>query len=196
MVSVIAYPSFYYQFKKFFPDLKLFLKPQDIEEADLVIFSGGEDINPEIYGQENTYSIFNSQRDAIELYALKMALDLDKKIVGVCRGHQLINAYLGGNLVQDIEKDLSLYHEGDHDLAILELDSFISRSYNGGVNSLHHQGVVKTGKGLIPTSFYNGVYESTEGKNIITTQFHPEFMEYSSEFDSHKFFSEISAWSK
>lgn len=194
--AVIAYPSFSTSFAPYFKDLEIFSHPTQIENANLVIFSGGEDINPAIYKQENLYSMFNPRRDRVELYALELALELNKKILGVCRGHQLINAYLGGELVQDIETQIRKIHLGDHDLEILEGDSFIGNNYIFGVNSLHHQGVIKPGNGLTPTSFHKGVYESTESENIITTQFHPEFMgEWDLEmFDYPNFFKSIRAW--
>ena len=59
-----------------------------IAKAKLIIFTGGEDISPAIYGHENEYSYVNFERDKIELSILKYSLSLNKKILGVCRGHQ------------------------------------------------------------------------------------------------------------
>ena len=162
-----------------------------IYAAKLVIFTGGADINPEIYNQKNTYSYFDVKRDEAELLALRFALKLDKKILGVCRGHQLVNAYLGGELVQDIWRDLNQYHGTGHKLVFTKQDSLIKRMFKK-VNSLHHQGVTKAGKGLIPTSEHKGVIESCESKNVITVQFHPEFMTWSQE--AGEFFKFINNW--
>ena len=162
-----------------------------IREAKLIIFSGGADINPEIYNQENTYSFVDYKRDSVELKILNWALKMNKKILGVCRGHQLINAYLGGDLVQDLHKNLNVRHRGDHKLIYLTEDSLIKSLFHK-VNSLHHQGVIKAGEGLIPTSEFKGVFESCESKNIITVQFHPEFMLWKPE--TIKFFNYIRSW--
>ena len=161
-----------------------------IEDCKLIIFTGGEDINPSIYNQKNLYSHYNPNRDNIELTILKIALELNKKLLGICRGHQLINTYLGGFLVQDIRTQLNQKHYGNHKLDVLIPDTIVTSSFKN-VNSLHHQGVPVggIGKGLWATTFYNGVYESTENDDIITVQFHPEFM-----YDSGEFFNKIKSW--
>lgn len=78
-------------------------RPVDnMREADLVVFTGGEDINPEIYGKKahpSTY--FNTRRDKYELDALAAAKEMKKPIVGICRGAQLLCAAVGGILVQN-----------------------------------------------------------------------------------------------
>jgi len=147
-----------------------------LDEAKLVIFTGGEDINPAIYRQKNTQSTFSPLRDMAEIEVLRRSLALGKKILGVCRGHQLINAWLGGELVQDLATDLNVVHGMNHPLEYLNGGGTIGSIYQGYVNSIHHQGVVKPGEGLTPTTYWQGVYESTEGDNILTVQFHPEWM--------------------
>lgn len=147
------------------------------EAAKLVIFTGGSDINPAIYGQANKYSSFIPERDTAEIEILRRSIISGKKILGVCRGHQLINAYLGGILVQDITAQLNVVHENDHGLEIVEAGGIIPNVFSGRVNSIHHQGVVKCGEGLTPTTYWKGVYESTENRDILTTQFHPEWMD-------------------
>ena len=107
---------------------------------------------------------------------LRKALQMGKKILGVCRGHQIINAYLGGLLVQDITAQLNSVHEHEHELEILDAGGLIPNVFSGVVNSMHHQGVVKCGLGLTPTTYWKGVFESTESDHILTTQFHPEWM--------------------
>ena len=158
-----------------------------LEEANLVIFTGGEDINPAIYSQKNRHSNFNPLRDTAEIEVLRRALKLGKKILGVCRGHQLINAWLGGELVQDIGIELNEVHDGNHAIEVLDESGVIPNIYNE-VNSMHHQGVVKVGEGLRPTTYWKGVYESTEGDNILTVQFHPEWMY------THNTFAELTLW--
>jgi len=166
-----------------------------LEAAKLVIFTGGADINPAIYGQENTMSEFNPLRDTAEIEVLRRALYLGKKILGVCRGHQLINAWLGGELVQDIPTYLNTVHEADHPLEVLEASGVIPNLYNE-VNSIHHQGVVKVGEGLKPTTYWRGVFESTENDNILTVQFHPEWMYEQDNIAKLTLWDYLDAWAK
>lgn len=175
--------SFGHAFKMHIPSITYYIPGKGIqyyqnllEEAKLVIFTGGEDINPAIYGQANKFSSFTPERDTAEIEVLRRSLILGKKILGVCRGHQLINAYLGGLLVQDITHQLNVVHENDHSLEIVDAGGVIPNVFSDIVNSYHHQGVVKCGEGLTPTTYWKGVYESTENEHILTTQFHPEWM--------------------
>jgi putative glutamine amidotransferase len=147
-----------------------------LEDAKLVIFTGGADINPAIYGQRNKYSQFSPERDTAEIEVLRQCLARDKKMLGVCRGHQLINGYLGGLLVQDITMELNVVHENDHSLEVVDEGGLVPNVFCSPVNSLHHQGVVKAGEGLTPTTYWQGVYESTESDFALTVQFHPEWM--------------------
>lgn len=196
-----AHYAFIADFRKFFPNLQLVpsiaseaFKTEVIQKSDLVIFPGGSDISPSIYGEENTHSYPNSVRDKIEISVLETAIRLNKKILGVCRGHQLINAYLGGKLVQDLEIDLNASHDSYHYLTVHNSDSgMMTNIFSKGVNSLHHQGVIKPGKDLIPTSFHKGVIESIESvnKKIISVQFHPEFMNIDC---GYNFFEYIAKW--
>lgn len=152
-------------------------KLEKIHEYDLIIFSGGEDIDSRIYGESITYTRgINRKRDEIELEILAKALALDVKVFGVCRGHQLINAKLGGRLIQDLfmGQKPSLHHSSPHSLSKVHPDVFL-KDINT-VNSLHHQGVIQAGKHLQVTSTHRKIIESTIGKNVYTVQFHPEFM--------------------
>ncbi len=64
-----------------------------IEEADLVLFEGGEDISPEVYGQKaHKLTTPSKSRDAVEVLMYDKAVELKKPILGICRGAQLIAA--------------------------------------------------------------------------------------------------------
>lgn len=181
----IAYPAFYWDFWDYFPTIERVI-PREMDKYKLIIFSGGADISPSIYGEENIHSFPFPERDRVELPILKTALELGTKILGVCRGHQLINAYLGGRLIQDLSylED----HDYFHNLEFMTKKSLVETFFIQGVNSLHHQGVILEGSGLEITSKHKGVIESTESENIITVQFHPEFM------DARAFFQFIKEW--
>ena len=139
------------------------------DDMELLIFTGGQDINPEIYGEENIYSYYsNGRRDTVELALLDLVIPYDIPVFGICRGHQLISAYFGGKLHQDLDM-VGIGHDGQHNL-VMENDTF-------SVNSMHHQGVYIPALGQKVIGWHKEVSELTLGENYpyVTTQFHPEF---------------------
>lgn len=100
----------------------------DIATADLVMFTGGEDVSPSLYASPchpRTHS--NLERDVEEMKAFDAAFHLGKSMVGICRGAQFLCVMSGGELVQDQQNPNFL-----HDMSIP----------NGGkivVSSTHHQ---------------------------------------------------------
>jgi putative glutamine amidotransferase len=79
--------------------------------CDGILFTGGQDVNPSIYGEEITaeYQATNpelsAERDAMEPLLLDVMIRLDKPVLGICRGIQLINACLGGTLWHDLPSE-------------------------------------------------------------------------------------------
>jgi gamma-glutamyl-gamma-aminobutyrate hydrolase PuuD len=74
------------------------------EKPDLVCFTGGEDVSPELYGQEaipGTYS--NKKRDEYETQLFQKYLKAGVPMVGICRGGQFLNVMCGGKLWQDVD---------------------------------------------------------------------------------------------
>ena len=69
---------------------------------DLIVFTGGADIHPSIYGEKNTHSHCNIGRDKREIFVYRMAKKWNIKMFGICRGHQFLNALTGGKLIQDL----------------------------------------------------------------------------------------------
>ncbi len=73
-----------------------------IEEADIVLFTGGEDVDPSLYKTSNCgLSYSNLDRDMYEKEVFN-SIPKDKLVVGVCRGSQFLCVMNGGKLVQDI----------------------------------------------------------------------------------------------
>lgn len=186
--------AFFGAFQRIFPQIELLKEPRDVMEYDLVIFPGGSDINPSFYGEPNKYCGFiDKNRDSIEKVIFKNAYYRSKntKILGICRGHQLINAILGGYLIQDLKVEMGDNHPSGHSLKLIKITEF-SKIYKQ-VNSMHHQGVLHPGKGLSITTKYNGVIESTENDKIISVQYHPEFM---GGVATDQFFSMVKLWAR
>jgi len=74
----------------------------DMRDSDLVVFTGGEDVNPALYAKRaHPTSYWSERRDNFEVGAFREARRLDKKMVGICRGAQLLCVLAGGILVQN-----------------------------------------------------------------------------------------------
>lgn len=74
-----------------------------ITDADLICFTGGEDVSPELYGEsthKKTYS--NARRDSVEKEIFLAALDRKIPMVGICRGGQFLNVMSGGKMYQHV----------------------------------------------------------------------------------------------
>ena len=152
---------------------------------DGLLLGGGADVDPARYGEENTAcGGLDTARDAAEFALLEAYVKAGKPVLGICRGHQLMNVFFGGSLYQHLPcADMHIpTSEGDnaHEVTALP-DSILGKLYGERfvVNSVHHQGVKKLGQGLVATAFWNGEYveaiEHTEYP-IFGVQWHPERM--------------------
>lgn len=79
--------------------------------CDGILFTGGQDVNPTLYGEKVTPEYqatkpeLSAERDAMEPPLLDTMIRLDKPVLGICRGIQLINACLGGTLWRDLPSE-------------------------------------------------------------------------------------------
>lgn len=171
----IAYPEWLGNFKSFYPNLKVYKPGDNIEDYGMMIFPGGSDVSPSIYNKPNLFSHTDPQRDSVEVPLLTLCLDAGIGVLGICRGHQLINAALGGVLTQDLQ------HPKVHDITWLS-ESPIKEFYPRRVNSLHHQGYYlnQISPKLTPIAAepVSGLIEAacSETLKIITVQWHPEIL--------------------
>lgn len=175
----------------------LVLKPgqeQDLLHCRGLILSGGVDTHPRFYGsQVLDYPLapgeFNEARDQFELAVFRLACERQIPVLAICRGMQLVNIALGGDMVQDLET--AGYHnhrkrEGKDGIHPVELkaDAMLAQlagSGTGIVNSAHHQGLGRLAEELeIIATSPDGVPEAVtwknpEGKNfLLGVQWHPE----------------------
>jgi gamma-glutamyl-gamma-aminobutyrate hydrolase PuuD len=131
---------------------------ETLDALDGVIFSGGADLDPQLYGQEphpETKGI-QGERDRAELALLQAALARDMPVLAVCRGSQVLNVALGGDLVQHLPEvvgDEKHKHTpgvyADHDVDVdpdTRLGALIGD--RAPVKSHHHQGFGRLGEGL------------------------------------------------
>jgi putative glutamine amidotransferase len=168
------------------------------ERVDGIVLSGGGDMHPSCLGMdandaEATFANdIDEQRDAIEINLTRWAYDDDKPLLGICRGHQVLNVALGGSLVMDIPAAIgtTVPHRVDstpqwrraflHSVTVSEGTRLASILGEGEirVNSIHHQAVKGLGEGLQAVAIApDGVIEAVEipqARFFVGVQWHPE----------------------
>ncbi|MBR2578435.1 MAG: gamma-glutamyl-gamma-aminobutyrate hydrolase family protein [Erysipelotrichaceae bacterium] len=135
---------------------------------------GGIDVNPARYSEEmNGTKYFNDWLDDLDYAAIEAFHKAGKPILGICRGHQVINVFFGGSLHQDING-----HWGNRHDVVIDKDSFVRKIYDKDrlqVNSYHHQSVKDVAPGFkVIAKADDGTIEAMQYKNIYTVQWHPE----------------------
>lgn len=153
---------------------------------DGLLLAGGEDVDPALFGQKNRGSRgVDRARDEAELALLDAFCGAGRPVFAICRGHQVVNVWLGGGLVQDLGPKLVPYHqkEGGDQVHLIQAErgSLLRRLYGPAfpVNSSHHQGLGRLGKGLRVSAWAEDeVIEAVEHDTlpILCVQFHPERM--------------------
>jgi putative glutamine amidotransferase len=131
---------------------------ETLDGLDGLVFSGGSDLDPELYGQEaheETLGIVRD-RDEAELALLEGALERDMPVLAICRGSQVLNVARGGDLLQhlpDVVGDEKHKHTpgvfADHDVDLIagtRVQSLLGD--RAPVKSHHHQGFGRLGEGL------------------------------------------------
>ena len=161
---------------------------QDALTCDGLLLPGGGDMDPKFYGQERIPACGepNLLRDAAEPLLLRAFLAADKPVLGICRGIQVINAVLGGDLYQDIKPFEHLPHNGHwakvHTVTVRR-GTLLSRILGQDtvlVNSQHHQAVDRVAPGFILAALSeDGIVEAIEKPDAgfcLGVQWHPEWL--------------------
>ena len=157
-------------------------EPESIDSFSGLLLCGGGDLDPARYGAQNCGSHgIDPSRDALEFELLDRFVQKKKPVFGVCRGHQLLNVYFGGTLIQDLPcARLHSSRAGDLIHSVhAKPGSIVSRLYGREflVNSAHHQGIDRLGNGLIATACWQEtVIEACEHLSlpVFSVQWHPE----------------------
>lgn len=163
-----------------------------LDILDGIIFTGGLDISPLTYNENPSKEInlISSIRDTYEMGLFKKAYERKLPILGVCRGLQITNIVLGGNLYQDINTQVpgclghrpkGMSNEEFYHSINIKKDTKLYNIFETEkifVNSLHHQAIKELGKDLrISALSEDGIIEaieSTDDRFLIGLQFHPE----------------------
>ena len=159
--------------------------PEPDLRCDGLVLCGGGDLDSALFGQENCGSNPpDPVRDRAELALFHAFFQAGKPILGICRGMQVINVALGGDLIQDLPPSIRPFHAptGSEDLVHpirAAEDSILYRLYGPvfPVNSWHHQAVGRLGEGLRAIAWAEGGFpEALEHTScpVLGLQFHPE----------------------
>lgn len=166
------------------------------DRLDGIVISGGGDVAPTQYGVDSVspYTVgVDENRDEIELALTRWAVEENKPLLAICRGHQVLNVALGGTLYQDIREEVAgaLRHDAPsaawftrlmHDVTVEPGSRLLAALGNSGttaaVNSLHHQGINRVAADLTITArSSDGIVEGLEipqNRFTIGVQWHPE----------------------
>lgn len=163
-----------------------------------LLLAGGEDVDPALYGENPKHDSVrvDRARDDFEMPLLARALQLHLPVLAICRGAQLVNVKFGGDLYQDLEQDWApastdapaIHHkqagsrsEATHAVVVTDSGSRLAQTLPRScrVNSLHHQGIRRTGHGVRTTArAEDGLIEALEAADtadyLVAVQWHPE----------------------
>ena len=171
-----------------------------VGNVDGVIVTGGEDINPALYGDEPSKFLednneFRDLRDTSDINLIKAAVKDNVPMLCICRGMQMLNVAMGGGMIQDLPEYLNTTSDAykvhrnkpewaRHDVSVLENSTFLKNIVGAdtlkNVASWHHQAVdpKRIGEGLTITSYGpDDIIEALEyqaNEFTLGVQFHPE----------------------
>ena len=163
-----------------------------ISSIDALIMTGGEDVDPVKYFEEPLPLLeeIDPERDIFDILLVKLAIESGIPVLGICRGHQVMNVAFGGTLYQDFSSQIKTgvikhrqeapFWYGTHQVQ-LEENSVLAKVLGKTTvmtNSYHHQAVKDVAKGFVITGrTSDGVVETMEMKDnpkVFSVQFHPE----------------------
>jgi putative glutamine amidotransferase len=168
----------------------------EIKRCDGLFMTGGEDVHPKFYHkpeyeEQFNLSDFDEKRDEFEIELLTYWETSQMPLLGVCRGLQLLNVFLGGTLIPDLPTCGKFNHsrkltEPRYHPVLIDPNSELSsllKVRTGDVTSIHHQSIDRIGEGLVTNAISpDGVIEGVEWLNprrvpaMLLVQWHPEAM--------------------
>lgn len=156
--------------------------------CDGLLICGGADSHSKYYNQElhEKADIVKENIDEMDLKVLDLFLKAKKPVLGICRGHQVINIYYGGSLIQDIPSQYETTinhrqkeerHVGTHTVILTKNSLLGKKGETYSVNTFHHQNIDKLGDTLeVVALSEDGLIEAIQNENVFGIQWHPECM--------------------
>lgn len=163
-----------------------------ISECDGVILSGGPDVNPEYYSKSEDSSLceIDNYRDSLEFAIIQQSLKLNKPLLGICRGLQILNVAKNGTLIADLptQRPSEISHqcqEPDTCFHWVKFSNSHTMAYANNqvvkVNTNHHQGIDRLSPEFRAIAFSeDSLIEAFEPINLskynflLAVQWHPE----------------------
>ncbi|MDD5935443.1 MAG: gamma-glutamyl-gamma-aminobutyrate hydrolase family protein [Clostridiales bacterium] len=182
-----------------------------LSRLDGVLFTGGPDVNPSYFDEEAIpeCGAIVPERDELEINLVRMCMERKLPILGICRGIQVLNIALGGDIYQDLgaqfqkNQELRIAHSQKSERATkthkvkIEYGTLLSRILNKEeiwVNSFHHQSVRKIADGVtVAATSSDGLTEAITMEDypfFLGVQWHPEEM-YETDKNAQKLFNEF-----
>ena len=169
----------------------------EISQCNGVLLTGGEDVHPRFYNKPENLALCNpdfidEKRDEFEWKVCEYVFEHKVPLLGICRGLQFANVFLGGTLIADIptigKNNHSKYYEGKdryHQIEVFVGSNLarITGETTGEINSAHHQSVDLPAPTLVVNSLSeDGIVEGLEWKSpnthsLTLVQWHPERIE-------------------
>ncbi len=164
-------------------------------QVDAIVITGGDDINPRWYNTpeyDQYCEGYDDYRDSLEIAIINYAMANDVPILGICRGHQIMNVANGGTMIPDIETFKKLPESAHRERVKMDsihtviptANSWITANYpnNGGkywVNTIHHQSVDKIAEGfevaaMSPDGIIESIILNDPNHFALGVQWHPE----------------------
>lgn len=177
-----------------------------VARVDGLLLTGGDDVHPRFYGEapHPRIDLVDERRDAFEIALVRAARERTVPVLGICRGLQIMNVALGGDLYQDIpsQAESAVGHaqktlrEGPwHEVEIrpgTRLAEILGEPRTA-VNSYHHQACRRVAEGLLVTATtVDGIVEAVEDPGcpfFLAVQWHPEVLEGGKAASSRKLFA-------
>lgn len=167
-----------------------------VETMDGFLFSGGVDLDPVMYGEEKQFDSveIDAERDAFEAAAFPLILASGKPILGICRGIQAINVFMGGTLYQHMEGHRQDVPGVNRTQTLRVVEGTYLHALTGKdsirVNTFHHQNVKELAPGLVAQAvsedgFIEAIHDPSR-KFLFGVQFHPEYY-HDQPDDDHSF---------
>lgn len=163
-----------------------------VEFLDGLIMTGGHDVTPYFYKEEPQQKLGETllKRDLFDFKLLELAQEKQIPVLGICRGFQIINAFLGGSMYQDLSyapQECLKHWQGHNPTQATHTVNVVADSYlekivrtdEMMVNSFHHQVIKDVAENLIVSArAKDNVVEAVESKDhlLVAVQWHPEMM--------------------